>query len=105
MASCKNENEEAQKECSDKTMLMAIYKNIRYPAFAREVGLQGSTIIRFYVDKDGEMRDIRVLRGICDEIKAECERVMQFIPKWNPGTQKGKPVKVYFNLPIRFRLE
>ena len=105
MASCQNEDKEAQSQCSDKTMLMAIYKNIKYPAFAREVGIEGSAIIRFYIDKDGSMKDITVMRGLCDEIKAECERIMPFIPQWNPGLQKGEAVKVYFNLPIRFRLE
>lgn len=93
------------KQCSDKEMLMQIYRNIRYPALAREKGIEGTAIIRFIIDKEGGINDITVLHGLCDPIKEECERVVQTLKKWNPGQQNGVPVRVQFMLPIKFRLE
>lgn len=79
-------------------------ENINYPMEAREAGLQGTVYITFVVERDGKISDIRLLRGIgagCDE---EALRVIRLMPKWNPGTQKGKPVRVQMNLPIVFSL-
>ncbi|MEL6926073.1 MAG: TonB family protein, partial [Bacteroidota bacterium] len=105
LASCINTDRAEQKACSDKTMLMHIYKNIKYPSRARENGIQGSAIINFNIEKDGRIGDIIVYRGLCREIEAEAIRMIKSLPKWNPGMQNGKPVRVNFSLPIRFRLE
>jgi TonB family protein len=90
---------------SQNFMLQSIYKNIHYPADARQLGVEGSAIVRFYVDKDGSVKDIKVLSGLCQSIANECKQVVAELPQWEPGMKDGKPVKVYFNLPIRFRLE
>lgn len=94
-----------QKTCSDRKMLEFIYKNIRYPSKAREEGVQGSTIVRFVVDKSGKVRDIECLSCLCQPIKDEVLRIVHSFPDWKPGEQRGEPVNVYFNLPINFRLE
>ncbi len=96
---------EAFKQCSQREMLMFIYKQIRYPPSARENGVEGSAIIRFVIDKDGQVSDIVARRGISDAIKTECIRLIKKMPKWRPGYQDGEPVKVNFILPIKFKLE
>jgi protein TonB len=80
-------------------------KNIEYPQMARESGINGRVFVTFVVETDGRVTDIKVLRGIgggCDE---EAVRVVKNMPKWDPGKQRGKPVRVQFNLPIKFTLQ
>jgi periplasmic protein TonB len=79
--------------------------NIKYPEEAKELGIQGRVFVTFVVEVDGSITDVRVLRGIgggCDE---EAIRVVQAMPKWVPGKQRGVPVRVQFNLPIKFTLQ
>jgi len=79
--------------------------NIKYPVMAKESGIQGKVYVTFVVERDGSITDVRVLRGIgggCDE---EAVRVVQDMPKWTPGKQRGKPVRVQYNLPVRFTLQ
>ncbi|PKO97844.1 MAG: hypothetical protein CVU14_09205 [Bacteroidetes bacterium HGW-Bacteroidetes-9] len=78
--------------------------NLRYPDKAREDGIQGTVYISFVVETDGAITDIRVLRGIgsgCDE---EAVRAIKKMPRWIAGKQRGKPVRVQFNMPIVFTL-
>ena len=79
-------------------------KNLRYPRQAKKMGIQGKVYIRFIVDTDGSLTNIEVLKGIgagCDE---EALRVITQAPKWKPGKQRGKPVKVRMTIPIVFKL-
>lgn len=81
-----------------------LQKNIKYPVVARENGTQGTVYLTFVVEKDGRVTDVKVLRGIgsgCDE---EAERVVKAMPKWTPGKQRGKSVRVQYNMPIKFTL-
>jgi len=102
---CANEDFDIQKKCSDQKMLEVIYKNIRYPTFARQMSIEGTAITQFVIKKDGSIEDVIVLRGLCDEIKDECIRVTEMLQNWNPGEKNGKAVNVQFNIPIKFRLE
>lgn len=89
----------------DEALLKYLGQNIKYPAIARDAGIQGRVYVTFVVEKDGSVTDVKVLRGIgggCDE---EAIRVVENMPKWSPGKQRGKPVKVQYNLPIRFTLK
>jgi periplasmic protein TonB len=86
-------------------MMEYIARNIRYPPMARESGIQGRVFVNFVVEPDGSVSNVNVLRGIgggCDE---EAIRVVQGMPKWTPGRQRGKAVRVSFNLPVRFTLQ
>ncbi len=86
-------------------MMKYLSENIEYPQMAREVGVQGTVFVTFVVEPDGSITNVRVLRGIgsgCDE---EAIRVVKTMPKWTPGKQRNKPVRVQFNLPVRFILE
>lgn len=103
---CEQEtDQEARTQCAQLEMLKFIYKNIKYPALARENGVEGTAIIRFVVDKDGTVKDAEAMRGICNEIRDECLRIVNTMPAWHPGYQNGEPVRVFFNLPVKFRLE
>ncbi len=80
-------------------------KNLKYPSQARRMGIEGRVFLSFVVEKDGSLTDIKVMKGIgagCDE---ESIRVMANAPKWNPGKQRGEPVRVRYSFPIVFKLE
>ena len=89
----------------EQALLDYIGSNVHYPKKARKKNIQGTVYISFIVEKDGKVSTVRVLRGIgggCDE---EAVRVVSSMPAWKPGYQRGKPVRVQFNLPIRFILD
>jgi len=78
--------------------------NIQYPAAARRLGIQGKVYVEFVIAKDGTLTDVHVVKGIgagCDE---EAVRIVQAAPPWNPGRQRGKPVKQRYTLPIIFKM-
>ncbi len=79
-------------------------KAIKYPQMAQDAGISGTVFLTFEVDKDGKIKDVKVLRGIgggCDE---EAMRVVKAMPQWTPGKQRGKSVRVQFTLPVKFTL-
>lgn len=79
-------------------------KNINYPDLAAKNNIQGRIIVQFIVEEDGSLSDITVVRGIgsgCDE---EAIRVIKKMPKWKPGRQNGQPTRVYYTLPVTFKL-
>jgi protein TonB len=88
----------------EKEMMAYLYENVKYPQMARETGIQGTVFVKFVVEKNGSVSRVEVLRGIgggCDE---EAVRVILSMPKWNPGKQNGLPVRVFFNIPLKFKL-
>jgi periplasmic protein TonB len=82
-----------------------INKNIKYPDIARENGITGVVMVTFVVDGDGSIKKATIARGLDPNCDAEALRVIREMPKWKPGKQGGKPVRVYFTLPIRFVLQ
>lgn len=88
----------------DEARMKYLQENIKYPQMARESGIQGTVYVTFVVEPSGSISNIKILRGIgggCDE---EAIRVVNQMPKWVPGKQRGKSVRVQFNMPIRFVL-
>jgi protein TonB len=86
-------------------LMKYLAENIKYPPLAKESGIQGRVFINFVVEPDGSISNVKVLRGIgggCDE---EAVRVVKNMPKWSPGKQRGKPVRVSYNLPVKFTLQ
>jgi TonB family protein len=81
-----------------------IYSNLHYPKTAMEQGIQGRVIVRFIVTKNGDIKDIQILRGLSPEQDREAIRVVDCMPKWEPGKQNGEAVDVYFTLPVTFRI-
>lgn len=81
-----------------------IAKNLRYPVKAQEGGIQGRVVARFIVEKDGSVSNLAVARSVSSELDAEAIRVLSTMPKWTPGKQRGKEVRVKYTVPIAFRL-
>jgi periplasmic protein TonB len=79
--------------------------NIRYPDSARAHNTEGRVILKFVVNEDGSISDCTVIRGVSKEIDEEALRVVRQMPRWKPGKQNGKAVKVLFMLPVVFKLE
>lgn len=79
-------------------------KNLMYPAVARENNIEGRTLVTFVVNEDGSVTNVKVNRPIGGGLDEEAMRVVSAMPKWRPGKQNGIPVKVYFTLPINFKL-
>ena len=89
----------------DEARLNFLRNNIKYPQMAREAGIQGTVYVSFVVEKDGSVTQVKIARGIgggCDE---EAIRVTKLMPKWKSGKQRGKEVRVSYNMPIKFTLQ
>jgi TonB family protein len=88
-------------------MMKFIMNHVRYPDAEMNRGISGTCYVTFVVEKDGSITDVRVLRGVKGGLGCDIEamRVIRQMPKWTPGTQLGKPVRVQFNLPIKFTLK
>jgi protein TonB len=85
-------------------MMNFIRKNMRYPASARRMGVDGTVYVSFVVDKTGSISEVKTIRGISADCDKEAMRVVSMMPAWKPGKQNGKPVFVRFVLPIKFKL-
>lgn len=85
-------------------MLKYIMENMKYPEQAMKEGIQGRVAVRFIVEKDGSISDVKPILSVHPLLNKEAVRVVKSMPKWTPGKQNGKPVRVRFNLPIMFKL-
>jgi protein TonB len=85
-------------------MMTWIQENIEYPQIAVEMGEQGIVYVQFVVNKDGSIEQVKIMRGVSDALDDEAKRVVKKMPKWTPGEQAGKKVRVRYTLPIHFRL-
>lgn len=89
----------------EKKMMEYVAKNVKYPQLAKEMGTQGRVFVSFVVEKDGSISNVELLRGIGNGCDEEAIRVVKSMPKWNPGLQCGRAVRVSCNLPISFKLQ
>ena len=89
----------------DQAMMNFVAKNVVYPQEARDKEISGRVMVGFIVEKDGSISDVKVVKSIgggCDE---EAVRVVKAMPKWKPGKEKGKPVRVSYMMPFTFKLQ
>lgn len=86
-------------------LLKYLSNSIKYPVIAQENGIQGRVSCSFVVNKDGSIVDAEVIRGVDPSLDKEALRVINAMPKWTPGKQRGKPVRVKYTVPITFRLQ
>lgn len=98
-----------EESASPKGGMSSFYKyvgdKLKYPAQARRMGIEGKVYVDFVVERDGRLTDVKILKGIgagCDE---EAVRIVQSSPPWNPGKQRGKPVRQKYVIPIVFKLQ
>ena len=89
----------------DDSLYAYIARNIVYPEAAKKEKIQGRVFVTFVIEKDGQVSSAKILRDIGGGCGEEAIRVVKNMPKWKPGTQRGNPVRVQFNLPIMFQLE
>ncbi len=82
-----------------------IQENLRYPQEAAEAGIEGRVMVQFVVEPDGSVSNVEVVRGVDPALDEEAVRVIEDSPEWEPGEQRGEPVRVRFTFPINFVLE
>ena len=85
--------------------LKYLSQNIKYPVMAQENGIQGRVIVQFVVNSDGSIVDPVVVRSVDPSLDREALRVIQSMPKWKPGQQRGKAVRVRYTVPVTFKLQ
>lgn len=86
-------------------LMKYLSSNIKYPTISQETGSQGKVIVQFVVDRDGTITNPEVVRGVDPYLDKEAIRVISSMPKWKPGVQNGKKVRVKFTVPVVFRLQ
>ena len=86
-------------------LLKYLSTHIKYPTMSQEMGSQGRVIVQFVVDKDGSITNPTVVRGVDAYLDKEAIRVISGMPKWKPGVQNGKKVRVKYTVPVVFRLQ
>ena len=86
-------------------LMKYLSQTVKYPAAAEKAGIQGRVIATFVVEADGSISDAKVIRKVNDDLDAEALRVIRSMPKWTPGMQSGKPVRVKYTIPITFKLD
>ncbi|MBO4487059.1 MAG: energy transducer TonB, partial [Bacteroidaceae bacterium] len=82
-----------------------IHDHLKYPAVSLEEGVQGVVMLRFVVNENGSVGDVQILKSLDTYCDREAKRVVQSLPRFTPGRQQGKPVKVWFQFPIRFEIQ
>jgi len=89
----------------NEALMKYISDNIKYPADAVSKGIQGRVITNFVVEKDGTLTDVQVARGVDPSLDKEAIRLIESMPRWIPGKQRGEVIRVRFALPVVFRLQ
>ena len=88
----------------DLGLMKYIQKHVKYPAIAKEYNITGKVYVSFIVDKSGSVTNVKIVRGVDKNLDAEAVRVVKSLPKYKPGKQRGKSVRVMFTIPINFTL-
>lgn len=89
----------------ERALIKYIAEHIKYPEMAKENDIQGTVYVKFVVDEKGNVTNVGIIRGVDEHLDQEAIRVVKSLPKWTPGEQNQKPVKVSHSLPIRFALQ
>ncbi len=89
----------------DAALFKFLSENVKYPVIAQENGIQGRVICQFVVNRDGSIVDVVVVRPVDPSLDKEAIRVIKSMPRWTPGRQRGKSVRVKYTLPVNFRLQ
>jgi TonB family protein len=81
-----------------------VYQYLKYPRYAQENGIQGRVLVDFMIDEKGEVRDVKIARGVHESLDEEALRVVSASPKWRPGRHRGKKCKVALTIAVDFKL-
>ena len=85
-------------------MVKFLQENLKFPETARKEGISGQVFYEFVVEKDGSVKNVKVLSGVHPDLDAEGMRVLKLMPNWKPGKQSGAPVRCYYHIPVRFTI-
>jgi protein TonB len=99
---CISKRGDERTQCTNNEIIRFVSKNTKYPSIAKDAGIQGKVYIYFVVGKDGYVKDVRILREVHPKLDAEAKRVIESLPRFEPGQQRGKSVSVQYTIPVSF---
>ena len=99
MGDCKKLRGDERHQCTQLEIIKYVSKNTKYPPIAKDAGIQGTVFVYFVVGKDGKVKDVRVLREVDSRLDAEAIRVVESLPTFEHGEQRGKAVSVQYTIP------
>jgi len=103
---CNDEPDENKRiKCTQMEISKYVSENMKYPITAIERGIQGTVYVDFVVGKDGYVRDVKILRGVDPRLDKEAERLIESLPRFQPGLMRGKIVSVQYTIPLKFILQ
>ena len=102
LGQCKSMRGKERHECTQMEIIKYVSKNTKYPPIAKYAGIQGTVFVYFVVGKDGNVKDVRTLKGVDPRLDKEAERVVKSLPMFEPGQQRGKNVNVQYTIPVKF---
>ncbi len=106
MGDCNNLALEAERRaCTTEQLMEFIYKNLKYPSFAKNNNIEGRVVAKFIVDKSGLVSDISIVYDVGGGCGKAVKDVIKKLPAWSPGKQNGRPVSVMYNIPVAFKLK
>lgn len=101
---CGAETEQERQTCHQEAVMNHMRKTVQYPAIAQENEVEGTVFVSYTIDEQGRVLDVKIARGVHPALDAEAKRAVEALPQHVPGMQRGKPVKVKLNIPVRFIL-
>ena len=99
---CKSMRGEERNQCTQGEIIRYVSKNTKYPEMAKDAGIQGTVFVQFVVGKNGLVKDVKILKEVHPQLDKEAKRIVESLPKFEPGKQRGKNVSVVYNIPVRF---
>ncbi len=102
LGDCKKLRGDERHSCTQMEIIKYVSQNTKYPPIAKDAGIQGTVFVYFVVDKTGGVVDAKVLRAVDPRLDKEALRVIESLPKFEPGEQRGKPVSVQYTIPVKF---
>lgn len=102
LAQCKTMRGDERHQCTQMEIIRYVSKNTKYPPIAKDAGIQGTVFVYFVVGKDGKVKDVKVLREVDSRLDKEAKRVVESLPRFDPGSQRGKNVSVQYTIPVKF---
>jgi len=102
LGDCKSMRGDERHTCTQMEIIRYVSSNTKYPPIAKDAGIQGTVFVYFVVGKDGKVRDVKVLREVDPRLDKEAVRVVESLPDFEPGEQRGKAVSVQYTIPVKF---
>ena len=99
---CKSMLGDERRQCTNYEIIRYVSKNTMYPSSAKYAGIQGIVYISFVVGRDGYVKDVKILREVHPDLDVEAKRVIESLPRFEPGQQRGKSVSVQYTIPVSF---